>query len=197
MKELLRPVLCVVAGPNGSGKTSTTEKLLSNEWTADSVYINPDNIAQETYGDWNSQEAILNAAKEATRLRYEYLQKRVNFVFETVFSSQEKLDFLKKAHNEGFFIRFFYVCTESPEINVLRVAQRYLNGGHEVPMSKIFSRYYKSLTLASQAILFVDRAYVYDNSRDNELPRLLYRTLNGKIHKRYTKDIPDWADSLI
>lgn len=122
MKELLRPVLCVVAGPNGSGKTSTTEKLLSNEWTADSVYINPDNIAQETYGDWNSQEAILNAAKEATRLRYEYLQKRVNFVFETVFSSQEKLDFLKKAHNEGFFIRFFYVCTESPEINVLRVA---------------------------------------------------------------------------
>ena len=197
MKELLRPVLCVVAGPNGSGKTSTTEKLLSNEWTADSVYINPDNIAQETYGDWNSQEAILNAAKEATRLRYEYLQKRVNFVFDTVFSSQEKLDFLKKAHNEGFFIRFFYVCTESPEINVLRVAQRYLNGGHEVPMSKIFSRYYKSLTLASQAIQFVDRAYVYDNSRDNELPRLLYRTLNGKIHKRYTKDIPDWADSLI
>lgn len=197
MKELLRPVLCVVAGPNGSGKTSTTEKLLSNEWTADSVYINPDNIAQETYGDWNSQEAILNAAKEATRLRYEYLQKRVNFVFETVFSSQEKLDFLKKAHNEGFFIRFFYVCTESPEINVIRVAQRYLNGGHEVPMSKIFSRYYKSLTLASQAIQFVDRAYVYDNSRDNELPRLLYRTLNGKIHKRYTKDIPDWADSLI
>ena len=197
MKELLRPVLCVVAGPNGSGKTSTTEKLLSNEWTADSVYINPDNIAQETYGDWNSQEAILNAAKEATRLRYEYLQKRVNFVFETVFSSQEKLDFLKKAHNEGFFIRFFYVCTESPEINVLRVAQRYLNGGHEVPMSKIFSRYYKSLTLASQAIQFVDRAYVYDNSRDNELPRLLYRTLIGKIHKRYTKDIPDWADSLI
>lgn len=197
MKELLRSVLCVVAGPNGSGKTSTTEKLLSNEWTADSVYINPDNIAQETYGDWNSQEAILNAAKEATRLRYEYLQKRVNFVFETVFSSQEKLDFLKKAHNEGFFIRFFYVCTESPEINVIRVAQRYLNGGHEVPMSKIFSRYYKSLTLASQAIQFVDRAYVYDNSRDNELPRLLYRTLNGKIHKRYTKDIPDWADSLI
>ena len=34
MKEV-RPVLCVVAGPNGSGKTSTTEKLLANEWAAD------------------------------------------------------------------------------------------------------------------------------------------------------------------
>ena len=53
MREL-QPVLCVVAGPNGSGKTSTTEKLLANEWTADSLYINPDNIAQEEFGDWNT-----------------------------------------------------------------------------------------------------------------------------------------------
>jgi predicted ABC-type ATPase len=30
MVKELRPVLCVVAGPNGSGKTSTTEKLLAN-----------------------------------------------------------------------------------------------------------------------------------------------------------------------
>ena len=134
MKEL-RPVLCVVAGPNGSGKTSTTEKLLANEWAADSVYINPDNIAQEKYGDWNSEEAVINAAKEATRLRYQCLEENTSFVFETVFSSQEKLDFLKKAKEAGFFIRFFYVCTNNPQINVLRVTQRFLNGGHEVPIS--------------------------------------------------------------
>lgn len=197
MNKMLRPVLCVVAGPNGSGKTSTTEKLLANEWAADSVYINPDNIAQEQYGDWNSQDAVLKAAREATRLRYECLEKGVSFVFETVFSSQEKLDFLLKAHEAGFFIRFFYVCTNNPEINVLRIAQRYLNGGHEVPMSKIFSRYYKSLTLAAQAIQFVDRAYIYDNSRDNELPQLLYRTSEGRIFKQYTDDIPNWAMSLV
>ena len=34
-----RPVLCVVAGPNGSGKTSATIQLLSNEWAADALYI--------------------------------------------------------------------------------------------------------------------------------------------------------------
>ena len=44
-----KPTLCVVAGPNGSGKTTTTIQLLNNEWAADSLYINPDNIAQETY----------------------------------------------------------------------------------------------------------------------------------------------------
>lgn len=54
----LLPVLCVVAGPNGSGKTSTTVKLLSNKWASDSLYINPDNIAQQKYGDWNSKEGM-------------------------------------------------------------------------------------------------------------------------------------------
>ena len=38
MVAIHRPVLCVVAGPNGSGKTSTTEKLLANEWAADSIF---------------------------------------------------------------------------------------------------------------------------------------------------------------
>ena len=33
MKEQ-RPTLCIVAGPNGSGKTTTTLKLLANEWAA-------------------------------------------------------------------------------------------------------------------------------------------------------------------
>ena len=115
MVAVHRPVLCVVAGPNGSGKTSTTEKLLANEWAVDSVYINPDNIALEQFGDWNSQDAVLKAAKEATRLRYQCLEEQKSFVFETVFSSEEKLEFLLKAHSSGFFIRFFYVCTENPE----------------------------------------------------------------------------------
>ena len=39
------PTLCIVAGPNGSGKTSTTVQLLHNEWAENSLYINPDNIA--------------------------------------------------------------------------------------------------------------------------------------------------------
>lgn len=192
-----RPILCVIAGPNGSGKTSTTEKLLANEWTSDCMYINPDNIAQEQFGDWNSQEAVLKAAQEATRLRYQCLNEGKSFVFETVFSSPEKLDFLRKAKDAGFFIRFFYVCTENPEINVLRIAQRYLNGGHEVPISKVINRYYKSLALAAQAIDFVDRAYIYDNSRNNELPQLLFRTVDGQLHKKYVVDIPLWASSLV
>lgn len=41
-----RPVLIVIAGPNGSGKTSTTRLVIKHEWAEQCVYINPDEIAQ-------------------------------------------------------------------------------------------------------------------------------------------------------
>ncbi len=191
------PTICVVAGPNGSGKTSTTVQLLANEWSEGSLYINPDNIAQEQFGDWNSPEAVLKAARYATDLRYKCLNEKRDFVFETVFSSDEKLEFLRKAHESGFFIRFFFVCTSNPKINVSRITKRYLEGGHEVPISKIISRYFKSLENACEAIEFVDRAYIYDNSVEDHIPQLLFRMTEGKVFKQYTDDIPKWAIPLM
>ena len=58
-----KPVLIIIAGPNGSGKTSITSKIIKHDWMEDSIYINPDNIAQEKFGDWNSFEAVMKAAK--------------------------------------------------------------------------------------------------------------------------------------
>ena len=197
MNSTHKPTLCVVAGPNGSGKTSTTVQLLANEWSEGSLYINPDNIAQEQFGDWNSPEAVLKAARYATDLRYKCLNEKRDFVFETVFSSDEKLEFLRKAHESGFFIRFFFVCTSNPKINVSRITKRYLEGGHEVPISKIISRYFKSLENACEAIEFVDRAYIYDNSVEDHLPQLLFRMTEGKVFKQYTDDIPEWAIPLM
>jgi predicted ABC-type ATPase len=192
-----KPVMCIVAGPNGSGKTTTTEQLLKNEWGADSLYINPDNIAKDTYGDWNSTEAVLKAAQKATEQRYECLKNGTDFVFETVFSSAEKIDFIQKAKDAGFFIRIFYVCTESPLININRIAQRYLNGGHEVPISKTISRYYSSLKNISRAIKIANRVYLYDNSVENAAPKLILRTSDGIIAKQYTNDLPNWVHAVM
>lgn len=58
-----KPVLIVIAGPNGSGKTTITSKILRHEWLEDAVYINPDQVAQDKYGDWNSAEAVMQAAQ--------------------------------------------------------------------------------------------------------------------------------------
>jgi predicted ABC-type ATPase len=63
-----KPVLIVVAGPNGSGKTTITERLLTHSWTDNAACINPDIIAQEQFGGWNNKEAVLKAAAIINRL---------------------------------------------------------------------------------------------------------------------------------
>jgi len=39
MKDMQEPRHIIVAGPNGSGKTTITEKLLLHEWMEGCVYI--------------------------------------------------------------------------------------------------------------------------------------------------------------
>ncbi|MBO4828174.1 MAG: zeta toxin family protein [Fibrobacter sp.] len=191
-----RPVLIVVAGPNGSGKTTITSKILRHEWLENAVYINPDNVAQERYGDWNSPEAVLEAARYCQSWREDALQNNQSIIFETVFSSEEKMDFVRRAKEKGYFIRIFFVATSHPTINAARIAKRVIQGGHDVPISKIISRYQKSILNCKKVASLVDRLYVYDNSIDDVEAALLFRMSDGVVVKKYTDDIPEWAKSI-
>ena len=188
-----RPVLIVIAGPNGSGKTTITSKILKHEWLEGAVYINPDQVAQDRFGDWNSPEAVLQAAQYCEEERENCLRNKQSLIFETVLSSEGKVDFIRRAREAGYFIRLFFVSTNHPSVNAARIAQRVINGGHDVPINKIISRYQKAIVNCKRCAALVDRVYVYDNSIDNVDARLLYRMSNGKLFKQYTEDIPEWA----
>ncbi|MDE7135835.1 MAG: zeta toxin family protein [Muribaculaceae bacterium] len=192
-----KPELIVIAGPNGSGKTSVTQRFLHHEWAEGTVYINPDQIANEKYGDWNSQEAILKAANYCAKWREECLTNKISFVFETVFSATDKIDFLIRAKEAGFFIRLFFISTKHPSINAARIAKRVMEGGHDVPIKKIISRYSKSIVNCETVAPFVDRLYVYDNSVDDRDARILFRLSNGILEKRYVEEIPNWARNIL
>ena len=84
-----------------------------------------------------------------------------------MFSADDKVEFIKAAHKAGFFIRVFFVCTSEPSINITRVGRRVLEGGHEVPMNKIISRYYKSIANCVTVAPLVDRLYFYDGLQHN------------------------------
>ena len=192
-----KPVLIVIAGPNGSGKTSVTSKILVHEWMEDSVYINPDIVAQERFGDWNSKEAIMQAVKYCEDWREQCLTERKSLIFETVLSAKDKIDYIERAKEAGYFVRLFFVCTESPRINASRIAQRVMKGGHDVPITKIVSRYQKSILNCKYISAKIDRTYLYDNSIDNAEQCLLLRLSDGVIIKRYVEQLPEWARQII
>lgn len=192
-----KPVLIVIAGPNGSGKTSTTRLVIKHEWADQCVYINPDEIAQTKFGDWNDVNAVRQAVEYCEEWRELLLRDHKDFIFETVLSSDGKVDFLKRAKEEGYFIRMFFICTESPTINAARIANRVMEGGHDVPIQKIISRYEKAIVNAVKVMRFADRAYFYDNSIDNQNAQLLFRTAEGHFAKRYTDSIPEWANKIL
>lgn len=150
-----KPEIIVFAGPNGSGKSTITQLF-----QIDMDYINADDIKKSTLC------TDLEAAQKAEQLREQHLSQHKDFCFETVLSTDRNLKLLKKAKENGYFIKCVYILTALPDVNVMRVRARVIQGGHGVPEDKIRSRYHKSLELIKEVIPVCDICHIYDNSDD-------------------------------
>ena len=71
-----------------------------------------------------------------------------------------------------------FVLTNDSRINVRRVKERVLAGGHDVPEEKIVSRYAKSLQNLSKLARIADIIRIIDNSED--IPSMLCEVKDGK-----------------
>lgn len=148
-----QPEIVVFAGPNGSGKSTFTELLKPHM-----DYINADEIKK------NLKCTDLEAAQIAEKQREEHLKNKEDFCFETVLSTDRNLKLLQRAKEAGYFIRCYYILTADPMINVLRVRNRVLSGGHDVPQEKIILRYERALDLIKSLVPVCDICHIYDNS---------------------------------
>ena len=149
------PEVIVFAGPNGSGKTTITGMAKTV-----GEYINADDIKRTTLC------TDIEAAQKAEELREKMISEKRDFTFETVLSTDRNLLLLKKAKEQGYFVRCIYVLTENADINVARVSARQAIGGHGVPEDKIRSRYSKALALIPQLVEVCDILHVYDNTKE-------------------------------
>ncbi len=123
------------------------------------------------------------------------MENSQSLIFETVFSTQEKLDYIRSAIQKKYFIRIFFISTNDPQININRVNQRFLEGGHDVKNITIIYRYYNSIANATILSKIVDRFYLYDNTEDFVEPKLLFRAENGILKKQYNPNL-EWSQLI-
>ncbi len=111
----------------------------------------------------------------------------MDFGFETVGSTREKIEFISEAKERGYSISLLFVCAGSPETCIERIGDRVRNGGHDVPEDKVRSRYERVLALLPEYIRLADDAAVFDNS---DRPRLVLSKRDGVLE--LSAETPDW-----
>lgn len=185
-----KPSVLMFAGPNGSGKSTVTPRFLER-FDFPIRYINPDEIAATL--DGNTMENAYRASAIAARERLDCINSKQSFSFETVMSHPSKLAILETAKEAGFETQIVFVSTNNPLINVGRVKQRVIEGGHDVPEDKIISRYYRSLSLLPKVSEIADRTLVFGNDDSLRLEMVLAQ---GKIIEK-SENTVKWVENVI
>jgi predicted ABC-type ATPase len=178
--------LVLVAGPNGSGKTTIAEAYIQPRfplWPK----INADRLllALERTSLAVPDRPEIQAAQlvDATATCLALL--REPFVLETVLSSDKYKRLIPIARDIGLIFRLVYVTTATSDINVERVRQRVIAGGHDVPEDRIHARWLRSMDNLEWFAARADRLVVADNSGPS-LVVLALRHLGGalELHER-------------
>lgn len=136
------------------------------------------------------------AADLAEFIRQQLLNSGASFTYETVMSHPGKIDFLKKARENGFRVYLYYVATDDPDININRVKVRIEQDGHSVPDEVISNRYYKSLNNLREAVKQTDRAYIFDNSETQA--NLIAEINDGTdVTMNDAVEMPKWVEEYL
>jgi predicted ABC-type ATPase len=186
----------IVAGPNGSGKTTFSISMIKSSELLTGVHLNADIIAKA----YQLEQTIENHLKISTNLDEkidELIADGQNIILETVFSSSYKLETFKKLKDNGYKINVVFVATDDPIKNVLYVTQRYLKNGHEVPISKIIKRYYGSISNIKKIVNDIDCLILIDNSIPNKAPKLYNALSLGNICYQEDGNIPNWINEIL
>ncbi|SIT18621.1 Predicted ABC-type ATPase [Belliella pelovolcani] len=177
----------------------TNKSINQNNWNSFLASLNTNDIRiKEEFPEIIISDKFLickkginsyQAAIMAEFFRNILLENEKTFSFETVMSHPSKVDFLKKAKQAGFSTYLYFICTQDPKINIQRIINRVVKGGHDVDQQKTVQRYYRSLELLYDAFMISDRAFVIDSSNRN---RDVIVEKNKNIITIHNQNIPEW-----
>jgi predicted ABC-type ATPase len=165
-----QPIIYLIAGCNGSGKTTFAKSFLPNEAKCLN-FLNADLIAQGL-SPLNARAAAIKAGRLLMEEFRSFVAKRETFAFESTLSGKTHIGLLQKAKQRGFRIYLHYLWLPTPAIAIARVHERVKKGGHDVPEPDIRRRFDRSLNhFIHDYIQLGDRWAVWDNQTSP--PRLI------------------------
>jgi len=194
VSDSIAPVLHLIVGANGAGKTTFYYRQLKpylDRNFGGLPFVNADEIQRER-GPLVDPKDAYRAAQIAAEKRAELVQARRSFVAETVFSHRSKLDLIREAKKRGYRVFLCHLHVRTPELAVKRVETRVLQGGHDVPRDKIEGRFPRTLKHVREAVALVDRCYVYDNSLLGGSRSLIMSIKKGQRPVEHGP-VPEWA----
>jgi predicted ABC-type ATPase len=204
---MTRPVLLVLAGVNGAGKSSIGGHLLGRDGL---TWFNPDTFARElkAASGCDQETANANAWQEGMRRLEEAIVKDLNHAFETTLGGKSmtaKILQATKTHS----VLIWFCGLSSPELHIARVESRVAAGGHPIPEEKIRERYGPAQMNLIKLMPHVAYLKVYDNSAEAAAdgtvpdPILVLEMENGQVTLPARDDLnalrraPAWSRAIL
>jgi predicted ABC-type ATPase len=157
------PLVVVIAGPNGAGKSTAAPHLLRDAFAVREL-VNADTIAHGLSA--LHPESVSLAAGRVMLQRLRVLEaSRDSFAFETTLASRSFAPWLSELRDQGFRTHLAFLSLPDADVAVARVAERVLQGGHDVPEDVIRRRFVSGLAnFFALYMPLADTWKMFDNS---------------------------------
>lgn len=133
----------VIAGPNGSGKTTFVSEYLRDSEV--SVYISADAIAERLVSRPEEMGSVkIQAGRLFIREIQELIQSGTDFIVEVTLSGKGFERTISQLKRAGYTVAIVFVFLKSAETCIARVRNRVQAGGHHVPTEDVVRRFYRS-----------------------------------------------------
>lgn len=130
----------IVAGSNGSGKTTISKELLKEE---NLEFLNADEIAYKI-NPTDIDKVKLLAGKIFFKKFEEYISKGKSFIIESTLSGQYLKKYISILKKNNYKITMIYIFLDNWNIANFRVKERVKIGGHFIPEQDIKRRFFRS-----------------------------------------------------
>lgn len=182
-----KPLAIVLAGHNGSGKSTMWRRSLADELqmplvNADRMMLSilPEQASDGALPTWaatlrDTDESWMKVAQQGVQAFVGHaMNAKVPFAMETVFSHWQprddgtfdsKIDQIRQMQAAGYFVLLIFVGLASVQLSIGRVQTRVQENGHAVPEDKLRERFPRTQMAIAEAIKVADASLLADNSR--------------------------------